>query len=65
MENIEKNNIECQISDTEKMANEVYKQLNIDQKTFPSLEELGANYQKQMIDMQRESIEKSSYSLCK
>ena len=56
---------EKHILNNQEAANEVYRKLNIDKITFPSMEEIGANYQKQMINMQRDSIEKSSYFLCK
>lgn len=51
--------------DNQKTAENLYSKINIDGKDFKSVGELSVKYQKQVQQIERDSIEKSAYFLCK
>lgn len=51
--------------DNQKTAENLYSKINIDGKDFKSVDELSVKYQKQVQQIERDSIEKSAYFLCK
>lgn len=49
----------------QKTAEDLFSKIKIDGKNFKSINELSANYQHQVQQIKRDSVEKSFYFLCK
>lgn len=52
-------------TNNQKIAENLYSIINIDGKNFKSVDELSAKYLKQVHQMEKDSIEKSAYFLCR
>lgn len=57
MNNSEQNN--------QKIAENLYSKIKIDGKKFKTIDELSADYQRQIQQIKKDSIEKSTFFLCK
>lgn len=49
----------------QKTAENLYSTIKIDGKNFKTIDELSADYQRQIQQIKKDSIEKSTYFLCK
>ena len=53
------------INNSQKTAEDLYSKISIDSKNFKTIDELSVNYQHQLHQLEKDSIEKSTYFLYK